>query len=237
MTVHLAGSSYGVELSFTVVSELAPKVVERLPPGWQPGPVADDAPCWTVTSPHDVIRAVSEAELHVAEMASGLVFVHAGVTAFDGVAIVLPGRSLSGKSTLVHALVRAGATYYSDEFAVLEANGRVLPYARPITLRASPTSAAQLIPPEQLGDVGTDSARVGLVAHLQYRSESRWDVRGLSGAECTLALIDNAVAAQLRSDEVLAHCAATARSGRGVSGNRGEAEHAVAELRAMLVDA
>ena len=32
----------------------------------------------------------------------------------------LPGSSFTGKTTLVAALVRAGATYYSDEYAVLD---------------------------------------------------------------------------------------------------------------------
>src|SRR5262249_3170175 len=46
-------------------------------------------------------------------------FVHAGVVAWRGRAIMAPGRSMSGKSHLVAALVGCGATYYSDEFAVL----------------------------------------------------------------------------------------------------------------------
>ena len=40
------------------------------------------------------------------------------VTWGRGRAIVIPGRTFSGKSTLVAELVRAGATYYSDEYAV-----------------------------------------------------------------------------------------------------------------------
>src|SRR5687768_17180193 len=55
----------------------------------------------------------------VAAHARGRVFVHAGVVGWRGRAIVLPGRSFAGKSTLVRALLAAGATYYSDEFAVL----------------------------------------------------------------------------------------------------------------------
>jgi hypothetical protein len=43
--------------------------------------------------------------------------------------MVLPGKSFAGKTTLVAALVRAGAEYWSDEYAVLDANGDVHPYA------------------------------------------------------------------------------------------------------------
>jgi len=48
------------------------------------------------------------------------VFVHAGVVAWRGRAIVLPGYSRAGKSTLVAELLKLGATYYSDEYAVLD---------------------------------------------------------------------------------------------------------------------
>src|SRR5437588_1322341 len=66
-------------------------------------------------------------KMYVAEMAPRRVFVHAGVVGVQGNAIVIPGRSMSGKTSLVSALVRAGATYYSDEYAVLDMIGRVHP--------------------------------------------------------------------------------------------------------------
>jgi len=68
---------------------------------------------------------------YIALWARRRVFVHAGVVAWQGRAVLIPGRTLSGKSWLVRALVRAGAEYYSDEFAVLDARGRVHPYPLP----------------------------------------------------------------------------------------------------------
>jgi len=50
--------------------------------------------------------------IHVAEHAPDYIFVHAGVVAWRGRAIILPGVSFAGKSSLVAELVRAGATYY-----------------------------------------------------------------------------------------------------------------------------
>jgi len=77
----------------------------------------------------------SDLRLFVAELAKHRVFVHAGVVGWKGKAIVIPGRSYSGKSTLVAELVRAGATYYSDEYAVLDSRGRVHPFYKPLELR------------------------------------------------------------------------------------------------------
>ena len=49
-----------------------------------------------------------------------LVSVHAGVVSFANGCVLLPAAAGSGKTTLTAALVRAGATYYSDEIALLE---------------------------------------------------------------------------------------------------------------------
>src|SRR5262245_5384044 len=50
-------------------------------------------------------------------------FIHAGAVAHGGQAIIFPGQSFSGKTTLTAAMVRAGALYLSDEFAVLDEDG------------------------------------------------------------------------------------------------------------------
>jgi len=47
---------------------------------------------------------------YIAVHATERIFVHAGAVAHNGRLIVIPGMSFSGKSTLVAALVRAGAT-------------------------------------------------------------------------------------------------------------------------------
>src|SRR5262249_48159665 len=89
---------------------------------------------------HDLEDALAvlehDIQLYLAESARGRLFVHAGVVGWRDRAIVLPGHSFSGKTTLVATLVRAGATYYSDEYAVFDRQGKVYPYARPLSLRA-----------------------------------------------------------------------------------------------------
>jgi hypothetical protein len=60
---------------------------------------------------------------------SGLAAVHAGVVGWNGGAAILPGPSHAGKTTLVAELLRHGAVYFSDEYALIDAEGRVHPYA------------------------------------------------------------------------------------------------------------
>ena len=101
----------------------------------------------------------------VVEHAKDKVFVHAGAVAHRGRAILIPGGSFSGKSTLVAALVRAGADYYSDEHAVLDEHGLVHPYARPLSIRADDPEVPSRQSAESLGGrSGADPIPVGVIA-------------------------------------------------------------------------
>ena len=106
----------------------------------------------------------AHAESFVAERAPEHLFVHAGVVGWEGHAIVMPGASFAGKTTLVQAWLDAGATYYSDEFAVLDRAGRVHPFARPLAIRDGSTAVTRRVPVAALGaESGSTPLPVGLV--------------------------------------------------------------------------
>jgi hypothetical protein len=174
------------------------------------------------------------AELLTAERAQGYLFVHAGVVGWNGEAILVPGRSMSGKTTLVRALVEAGAIYYSDEFAVLDPSGRVHPYPIPLSIRERAGSSRK-VPIESLdGRVGREPLPVGVVLVTRYTAGAAWRPRALSQGRALLALMDNTVAA--RRDPAFAMTVLTrAVSGsRAVESRRGEAGPAVRSLFARL---
>lgn len=75
--------------------------------------------------------------VRIGEYCPDRVFVHSGAVGINGKALLIPGNSFSGKSTLVLELVKLGAEYFSDEFAILDKHGRVHPYARPINMRTT----------------------------------------------------------------------------------------------------
>ena len=111
-------------------------------------------------------------EVYVAEQARRRVFVHAGAVGWNGRAIILPGQTRSGKTTLVAALVRAGATYYSDEYAVIDTQGRVHPYPRPLMIRTE-TGELKSVPIETLGGrAGRTPLPVGTVLLTRYQPGS-----------------------------------------------------------------
>jgi hypothetical protein len=174
----------------------------------------------------------SALEFSVALGARNTLFVHAGVVGWRGRAIVIPGRSHSGKTSLVEALVRAGATYYSDEFAVFDTRGRVHPFPRALSIRLDGDARARRrCPVQELGgSAGTRPLPVGLVAVTQYRTGARWQPRALSPGEAMLALLGNTVLARARPQFALAIFRLVVSEAWGLEGKRGDAPEIVRSL-------
>ena len=128
-TPKLVIAAYGVTIEIAVDDPtLLPGVEAILPPGWEDGDPAKVTARFVVGSDGhvaldgEIVRTGVDEQPTLEALDSGIrsvvacnvpdrVFIHAGVVASEGRAIVLPGASWSGKTTLVAALVRAGATY------------------------------------------------------------------------------------------------------------------------------
>jgi hypothetical protein len=256
--------AYGARIGIRVNSApLLQRVQTLLPPGWKPltGPRVDELHSlvlggatrtraraynlvyWGIarrarTLDLDEALAVLEADLrlNVASAATRRVFVHAGVVAHRGRAIVLPGRSGAGKSTLVAALVRAGATYYSDEFAVVDGRGRVHPFAKPLSLRDPEGGGARSVTAEELGAVsGTRPLPVGLVVLSSYRPQARWRPTRLTPGGALLSLVPHTVPVRRRPQASLRALTAMVERAVVVKSARGEAE-ALASLLLKQLD-
>lgn len=185
----------------------------------------------------------TDVQLYVAENALRRVFVHAGVVGWRGRAILLPGRSFSGKTTLVAELVQAGATYYSDEYAVLDAQGRVHPYPRLLSMRSATaydemarglpmTKPTRLTATQLGGRVGRQPLPVGLVVLSEYKPRAKWCPRPVSAGQGALGLLANTVSARRQPTVVLATLRQATRQARVIQSARGEvADVAEAILR------
>lgn len=129
--------------------------------------------------------------ISVGESARNLVFVHAGVVGWKGHAILMPGDSFTGKSTLVAALVKNGAEYYSDDFAILDSEGLVQPFPRAISMR---TNDGSYVPYElsvdQLGGtIGQRHIPVALVLLTEYGAKKKWNPKILTPGQGILEII------------------------------------------------
>lgn len=177
------------------------------------------------------------AQLAVAALVRDRVFVHAGVVGWKGRAAIFPGPSRSGKSELVRALLRLGATYYSDEYAIIGPSGQVEPYLRPLSMRRSGDGRSYTIAPERLGaHVGTFPMPIGLLLFSRYDPDAHWRPRRLSPAEAAVGLISNAVAAQIAPQLVLHQVTALSRVVPAFETPRGEAQQAAALVLEVLDD-
>jgi hypothetical protein len=173
----------------------------------------------------------SHIELYIAKNVRGRVFVHAGAVGWNGRGILLPGRSVTGKSTLVMELVRAGAQYYSDEYAVLDANGMLHSYPRPLHLRQDGSHRQQLCNVESLGGLaGTEAVPVGLVVLTEYLSGARWTPRELSAGEGLLRLLAHAITMRRRPAVVLSALQQLVSEAKIVESPRGEAPDAARDI-------
>ncbi len=173
-------------------------------------------PLWAVLEKH--------AELLTAFRAQDCLFVHAGAVGWQGRAIIIPGRSMTGKTTLVKSLVEAGAVYYSDEFAVLDKEGRVHPYPQPLSIRGANGQPAHKIPVEALGgQIGVEPLPVSLVVVTHYQPGAGWRPRALSPAQAMLALMDNTVAARREPQYTMPILREAVLGAKVIQGKRGEA--------------
>jgi hypothetical protein len=255
----LAFESFGVRVA---VRTNRPELVERLrpllPPGWQPCPASavgqrfslianENGTCDFALNGSVLNRNLeldlalmlldSQLRLHVGAEAPDMIFIHAGVVAYRGRTIVMPGKSFAGKTVLVATLVGLGATYYSDEFAVIDERGLIHPYAKALSLREGPTDWTPQTDHsmESLGwTAGSEALPVGVIVVTSYRPGAEWQPRRLSSGAGAMALFANALPARERPAQVMRALSHAAGEAITIESERGEAEEVAPVLLAEL---
>jgi hypothetical protein len=186
----------------------------------------------SVTLPLGLEALDRQIQAHVALDAPDRIFVHAGVVGLGESAIVIPGRSFTGKTTLVAEFVRAGAAYYSDEYAVLDEHGLVHPYPSALVVRGEDSQAEHSV--VSLGrTAGERPLPVGTILVSTYRPGAQWRPSKLSAGEGVLAMLDNTVPARSRPAEALRAITRAVEGATVLEGDRGEASSVVAQLVAQ----
>jgi len=193
--------------------------------------VMDGAVVATAPSPEAAIPAVQRAlDDAVVHGQREVAVVHAGVVGHAGRAIVLPGTTGAGKSTLVAELVRRGACYYSDEYALIDSGGLVRAYPRPLLLREGPGEGRPVLATELGGTVGREPIAVGLILELRYAASAALALEPVPQGDGVLMLLRNTP--QILADQpwILAPLEHAAGRAACYTGMRGEAGEAVAGL-------
>jgi hypothetical protein len=177
---------------------------------------------------------VHDLQSMIATRAPGLTLVHAGVVASGRRALILPGRSGAGKTTLVAALVAAGAEYGSDEFAAVDREARVHAYARPLAFRSATSGDARIAPGALGARVLSEPLPVGAILFTTFVPGAVMALRPLPVSEVVLGLLQHAPGARDNPTKTIAILGAVAAGARGLTGPRGEATDAVAAVADLL---
>lgn len=250
--------AFGVPVAINLDSiALLGRVESVLPPGWRRADPGDADQFFTLkrrdgvsfvvehrdgavsgSSDLDVALAILETNIriYVAAHAPDHIFIHAGVVGYRGRAIVIPSPSFGGKTTLVRELIRAGASYYSDEFAVLDADGLVHAYAKPLSIRLDGINQTDHDVTALGGESGAEPLPVGLVVLTSFVPGAQWRPRRLSAGEAMLAMLENALPAQERPEQALTTIKQALRSAVVLQAPRGEAAAMVPDLLGSLPD-
>lgn len=166
------------------------------------------------------------------------VFVHAGVVDWNGHLIMLPADGTMGKSTLVTALVRAGARYYSDEIALIDEAGTVRPYHTQIGKRIQgfPGIKERFSAEEIGGTSGTEPMPISMVISTHYKEGAVWRPRKQTLTQGVMTVFDNTFSAHRNTERALNWIKGALSSAELLHGSRGEAEQVVQYLRKRYGD-
>ena len=136
----------------------------------------------------ELVHMIDDAIVH---RLNGLWAIHAGVVQWGKRTLLLPGGSHAGKSTLVAELLRRGAIYFSDEYALIDSDGRVHPYPRPLLVRNGGPEQRPFLPKEFGARTGTLPAAPGWILSLIYQPNVAWNVTPVPQSAALVNLLRN----------------------------------------------
>jgi hypothetical protein len=171
-------------------------------------------------------RLSSELRLTVAEFAVERVFIHAGAVGWKGKGIIFPARSFKGKSSLTAALVRCGARYYSDEYAILDKRGMLHSFPKDLSLRGIKDEFSQTEHTvESLGGrAGKRPIPVKLILLTEFQKSAKWKPEPVTPGTAAMDVINNCVSIRRQPEFVLPVVNRVTSSSVAVRSKRGDAE-------------
>jgi hypothetical protein len=171
----------------------------------------------------------SQIRITVAEFAESKVFLHAGAVGWKDSAIIIPGKSYSGKTTLVSELIRHGAEYYSDEYAVLDEEGFLHPYPKMLSMRGILNDYDQIdTPPDVFGaKIGKNKIPVGLILITEFERKAEWKPEILNTGEGMMEILQHTIPIRFKPEFVLKVLKKTSSRAIIAKSKRGEAEFTI----------
>jgi hypothetical protein len=197
--------------------------------------VGDDVLVAAAGKPLDLVRALIQVlDETVVQRLTTLRAVHAGTVEWRGRALLFPGASHAGKSALVAEFLRRGATYFSDEYALIDPEGRVHPYPRPLLVRNGGPEQSPLLARALDAPVGDAPAPLGWIFLVRYMPESEWCVMPMSQGEALMTLLRNTPHTLKGSPEMIGTFQRAVTQAGCFAGTRGDAGDAVNKIIQLI---
>src|SRR6266542_2187735 len=171
----------------------------------------------------------SDLDLHIAANSQDRLFIHAGAVSWKGHTILIPGRSHTGKTTLVAEFLKSGAAYYSDDFAALDQAGYLHPYPRALSVRTE-SNGSKRVSPEVFRAARAQPQPVSFVLLTAYAEDARWRPRPLSRGQGVLKLLENTPSARKQPAFAIGVLQKAVEGAEIHQGWRGEKEQTVQEV-------
>ena len=156
--------------------------------------------------------------------------VHAGAVLIEGRALIIPGSTHAGKSSLVAELLRRGASHFSDEYALIDSEGRTHSYPRPLLLRNGRPLQSLVLPEELNSCFASDPAPVGWILAVDYVAGAEWNVQEISQSDAVMILLRNTPHEMTQSPEMIDFFVRVAANAVCFQGKRGDAVEAASRV-------
>jgi hypothetical protein len=186
-------------------------------------------------APHDAaLGAVKALDDALVRKLRKLRAVHAGAVVLNGRALLIPGSSHAGKSSLVAELLRRGAAHLSDEYALVDEEGRVHAYPRPLLLRNGSPRQTLVLPDDLDASFEMEPAEVGWIVAVDYDSEGSWKVEQISQGEAVMLLLRNTPHEMEQSPEMIELFTRSVAGAECYAGTRGDVAEAADRILELV---
>jgi hypothetical protein len=156
------------------------------------------------------------------------VFIHAGAVAWRDKGIIIPANSYDGKTTLTAEFAKLGAIYYSDEYAVINHAGELLPYPKTLSIRKPGEYDQTESTVEELGGIRAkigEPVKVKLILFAKFdRATKKWKPQTLTPANAVMELLKHTFPVRTFPDIVVKNLHNLTKDSIILKGKRGEAK-------------
>jgi hypothetical protein len=122
------------------------------------------------------------------------IVLHAGAVSYNGFGIIFPADSYSGKSSLTAEFVKQGATYFSDEYAIISVDGLLHPFSKPISIREPGSWVQTDVDVTSFGGESANCAvSIGYVLFTKFRKYARWRPENISKARAVFEMLPHSI--------------------------------------------